>query len=147
MTRSKRSVRILVADDNELMRSGLCALLRSHPGWVVCGEAKDGAEAVRKAVELKPDVVVADMSMPHLNGWDVAKSIHEQVPGAEVLLVTEHDARTVAALPSQLGLRGCVMKSYLNRDLIPAIEAASNHQPVPVASSEAALARSAVHGS
>lgn len=148
MTTSKRPVRILVADDNDPMRRGLCSLLRSRAGWTVCGEATNGRDAVEKALQLQPDVIVLDVSMPGLNGWDAAKCILERRPDSEILLVTEHDAKTLAAALSSLpGVRGYVRKSYLSRDLIPAIEAASNHRPVTVASSEAALARSAVPGS
>ena len=118
------SVRILIADDSELMRRGLCSLLQSHAGWVVCGEAADGNDIVRKAADLRPDVILVDVSMPYLNGFEAARAIHEQVPEAEILLVTEHDSRMLATLPSQPGVRGYVAKSRIDFDLIPAVEAA-----------------------
>src|SRR6266851_9195114 len=125
-------VRILVADDSELIRSSLCSVLQSHAGWIVCGEATNGKEALEKAIQLNPDVILVDVSMPHLNGFETAKCIHEQVPDSEILIVTEHDSRTLAALPSQPGVRGYVIKSRISVDLIPAIEAASKHEPVSI---------------
>lgn len=109
----------------------MCDLLESRTGWIVCGEAADGADALKQALELKPDVILVDISMPNLNGFDAAKCIHEQVPNSEILLVTGHDSGTLAALPLQPGVRGYVEKSRIDLDLIAAVEAASNHQPVP----------------
>jgi len=123
-------VRILVADDNELIRSGLCSVLQSRAEWIVCGEAIDGKEALEKAIQLRPDVILVDVAMPHLNGFEAARGIHEQLPDSEILVVTEHDSKTLAALPSQPGVRGYVMKSRISVDLIQAVEAASKHQPV-----------------
>ena len=122
------SLRILVADDNEKIRNGICLALEARSGWKVCGLAVDGMDAVQKAVELNPDVVLVDVSMPCLNGFEVAARIHEQMPNAEILVVTEHDARMVAHLPCQPGVRGYVVKSRIEHDLIAAVEAASKHQ-------------------
>lgn len=124
------SLRILVADDNEVIRNGLCAVLERRSGWLVCGRAVDGTDAVQKAVELRPDVILVDVSMPGLNGFEVAKRVHDQLPDAEILVVTEHDAQTLKHLPSQPGVRGYVVKSQIERDLISAVEAASKHQTV-----------------
>lgn len=124
------SLRILVADDNEKIRNGLCSALEAQSGWIVCGRAVDGRDAVRKAVELKPDIVLVDMSMPGLNGFEAAGCIHEQMPDAEILIVTEHDTKTLEHLPPQPAVRGYVVKSRLESDLIPAVKAASKHQGV-----------------
>jgi DNA-binding NarL/FixJ family response regulator len=124
-------IRILIADDSELMRTGMRSLLGTQSGWIVCGEATDGRDAVEKAVALKPDIVLVDISMPHRNGLEVARRIHEQAPDSEILIVTELDSRSLAHLSPHLGVRGYVMKSRIARDLIPAIEAASRHQPLP----------------
>ena len=74
-------LRILVADDHEVVRRGVCALLLSHSGWQVCGEVGNGREAVEKAKELRPDVVILDLYMPNLNGMEAARQIlrHAQV--------------------------------------------------------------------
>lgn len=127
---TNRAVRILVSDDNELIRNSLRSVLQSRAGWIICGEATDGKDALEKAIDLKPDVILIDISMPHLNGFEAAACIHEQVPDAEILIVTEHDSRTIAHLPCQPGVRGYVVKSRIESDLIPAIEAASKHQPL-----------------
>jgi len=124
-------IRILIADDSELMRTGMRSLLGTQSGWIVCGGATDGRDAVEKAVALKPDIVLVDISMPHLNGLEVARRIHEQAPDSEILVVTELDSRSLAHLSPQPGVLGYVMKSRIARDLIPAIEAASRHQPLP----------------
>jgi two-component system, NarL family, response regulator NreC len=124
------SLRILVADDNEKIRNGLCSALEARSGWIVCGRAVDGMDAVQKAVDLKPDVVLVDVSMPGLNGFEAAGCIHEQTPNVEILIVTEHDSRTLEHLPPLPGVRGYVVKSRLEHDLIPAVEAASKHQAV-----------------
>lgn len=96
----------------------------------MCGRAVDGMDAVEKAVDLNPDVVLVDVSMPGLNGFEAAGCIHQQIPNAEILIVTEHDSRTLEHLPPQPGVRGYVVKSRLEHDLIPAVEAASKHQAV-----------------
>ena len=124
------SLRILVADDSENIRKGICSALEAHPGWMVCACAVDGMDAVRKAIDLKPDVVLVDVSMPGLNGFEAAGCIHEQIPNAEILIVTEHDSTTLEHLPPQPGVRGYLVKSRLGRDLIPAVEAASKHQAI-----------------
>src|SRR5579871_6038339 len=95
-TRRDSGVRILVADDNEAIKNSLCSVLRSHEGWTVCGEATDGHDAVEKAIQLKPDVILVDVSMPCLNGFETAARIYEQVPDVEILIVTQHDSRTLA---------------------------------------------------
>lgn len=123
-------LRILVADDNEQIRNSICSVLHARVGWTVCGQAVDGMEAVQKAVDLRPDIVLVDVSMPGLNGFETAGSIHDQMPNAEILIVTEHDSSAVKHLPPQPGVRGYVVKSRLQQDLIPAVEAASKHQPV-----------------
>lgn len=122
------SVRILVADDNEDLRNALCGALEARSGWSVCGCAADGMDAVQKALDLKPDIVLLDLSMPRLNGFEAAGSIHEQIPGTEILIVTEHDAQTLERLPRQPGVRGYIVKSRIDRDLISAVEAASKHR-------------------
>ena len=120
------SLRILVADDNEKIGNGICSALEAHSRWLVCGRAVDGMDALEKAVDLKPDVILVDVPMPGLNGFDAAGRIHKHVPNAEILIVTEHDGRTLELLPPQPGVRGYVVKSRLERDLIPAVEAASS---------------------
>src|SRR5258705_10586712 len=84
-------LRILLADDHDVVRRGLRDQLASHEGWDVCGEAKDGREAVKLALELKPDVVVLDLSMPELNGLEATRQIRRDLPRTEILIFTMHD--------------------------------------------------------
>jgi two-component system response regulator NreC len=86
------TLRIFVADDNEVIRNGLCAVLEDRSRWVVCGRAVDGTDAVQKATDLKPDIILVEVSMPGLNGFEAAACIHKQIPDAEILIVTEHRA-------------------------------------------------------
>ncbi len=81
-------MRILVADDHDIIRRGLKALLTSRAGWEVCAEAKTGREAVALAEQFKPDVVVMDISMPDLNGLEAARKIRKSVPKSEILILT-----------------------------------------------------------
>lgn len=130
MTTSDSDVRILIADDNEMIRNSLCSVLRTQQGWTICGEATQGQEALEKAIRLKPDIILLDVSMPQLNGFEAAALIHAELPDVEILVVTEHDSRTLACLPSQPGVRGYVVKSRIESDLIAAVEAASKHRPL-----------------
>ena len=132
------SLRILVADDNEAIRNGLCSILESRAGWVVCGLAVDGTDAVEKAIELKPDVMLVDISMPRLNGFEVAKTVHDRIPGCGILVVTEHDPQFLAQLEPQSGVFGFVVKSRIPDDLLSAVEAASSSSSSPTPASRLA---------
>ena len=83
-------LRLLVVDDHAVVRRGVRALLESQPGWDICGEATDGQEAIRKAAELKPDIVVLDISLPGLNGLEATSRILKESPESEVLILTMH---------------------------------------------------------
>jgi len=124
-----KSVRILVADDHEVVRRGVCALLESQPGWVVVGEAVTGREAVKKAVKLQPDVVVLDISMPELNGLEATRQIVKAAPQSEVLILTIHDSEQVARQVLAAGARGYVLKSDAGRNLVTAIDTLQQHKP------------------
>jgi DNA-binding NarL/FixJ family response regulator len=115
--------RILLADDHEIVRRGLYALLQRHEGWEVCGEAIDGREAVEKSKQLKPDVVIIDVGMPNLNGLDATRRILQQDPNAKIIVLTVTDADQVIREALDAGARGFVLKSDAARDLVSAIEA------------------------
>jgi DNA-binding NarL/FixJ family response regulator len=115
--------RILVADDHEVVRKGLCALLQSQPDWEVCGEAGDGREAVDKALKLKPDVVILDIGMPSLNGLEATRQILRSNPASKVLILTLHDSDQVVREVLNAGARGFLLKSDAARDLVVAVEA------------------------
>lgn len=122
MNTLRASTRILVADDHEVVRKGLCALL-ARPGWHVCGEAADGREALKKASELKPDIIVLDVAMPNLNGLEATRQILRVNPKAKVLVLTLHDTSHVIHEALSAGAAGFVLKSDAARDLVAAVEA------------------------
>jgi DNA-binding NarL/FixJ family response regulator len=123
-----RTIRILVADDHEIVRHGLRTLLESRPGWSVVGEASNGVAAVEKAIELKPDVVLIDLAMPELNGLEATRRIRDTLPETEVLVLSVNDAEHVAKQALASGARGYLVKSDAGGELVAAIEAAVRHR-------------------
>ena len=119
------SLRILVADDHDIIRRGLKSLLTAKPGWEVCAEAKNGREAVSLAEEHKPDVVVMDISMPELNGLEAVRRIRKQLPKTEVVVLTLHFSDQLVHDIVEAGAKGYIMKSDADRDLVAAVEALS----------------------
>ena len=87
-----KNVRILLADDHEIVRHGLRRLLETQPGWTICGEAGSGLEAVEKTRQLKPDIVILDHSMPELSGAEAARQILKVLPQTEIVILTMHDS-------------------------------------------------------
>jgi DNA-binding NarL/FixJ family response regulator len=116
-------LRLLIADDHEIVRRGLCALLKSHAEWEVCAEAGDGREAVEKAQQLKPDIVILDIGMPNLNGLIAARQILRIRPDQKILILTITDEEQVVREVLEAGARGFVLKSDAARDLVAAVEA------------------------
>src|SRR5260221_3496126 len=116
-------LRILIADDHEVVRRGLCTLLQSHEGWEICGEANDGREAVEKAKQVNPDVVILDVGMPNLNGLAAARQLIQQNPQQKVIVLTITDSDQVIREALDAGARGFVLKSDAARDLVSAVEA------------------------
>lgn len=116
-------LRILIADDHEVARRGIRALLESHPGWEVCGEARDGRETVELADSLKPDLILLDIGMPNLNGLEAARQILAASPDVAILILTMHDSDQVVREVLRAGARGFLLKSDAGRDLVAAVEA------------------------
>jgi DNA-binding NarL/FixJ family response regulator len=117
------ALRILVADDHEIVRRGLCAILGSHAGWEVCGEAADGREVVEKSRQLRPDIVILDIGMPSLNGLDATRQILRNDPEQRILILTITDAEQVIEEVLRAGARGFVLKADAAQDLTMAVEA------------------------
>ena len=126
---SAKPIRILLVDDHEVVRRGLRALLETHPGWIVCGEAADGRAAVDLAQKLAPDIVVMDIGMPQLNGFDATRQILERTRGIEVLVLSVHDSEQMVREVIGAGARGYVLKSDAGRDLLAAVEALLRREP------------------
>src|ERR1700751_1462286 len=123
------TLRILIADDHDLMRRGIKGMLQSRPGWEICGEAHTGREAVAKAQELKPDIAILDISMPDLNGVDAARRIRKESPNTEILILSVHYSDQLIRDILEAGVRGYIVKSDSDRDLIIAVETLANHKP------------------
>jgi DNA-binding NarL/FixJ family response regulator len=115
--------RILIADDHEIVRRGIRALIENHPGWEVCAEASDGREAVEKVRELHPDLALIDVSMPNLNGLDAARQIVDIAPQTRVLILTMHESEQIVREVLEVGARGFLLKTDAARDLVSAIQA------------------------
>jgi DNA-binding NarL/FixJ family response regulator len=122
-------VRILVADDHHVVRTGLRALLESKTGWQVCAEAANGREAVEKAGQLKPDVAVLDIGMPLLNGVEATRQIRKLSPKTEVLILTMHDSELLVQEVLGAGAHGYILKDDADRNLIAAVDALRRHKP------------------
>jgi DNA-binding NarL/FixJ family response regulator len=122
-----KAFRILIADDHEVARRGVRAILESHPGWEVSGEANDGREAVERAKELKPNLVLLDIGMPNLNGMEAARQIRATCPATYILILTMHSSRQLIREVLAVGARGFLLKSDAGRDLVTAVEAVQRH--------------------
>jgi DNA-binding NarL/FixJ family response regulator len=119
----------LIADDHEVVRQGIRALLETHDGWVVAGEAVTGRQAVEKARQLRPDLVIMDITMPEMNGLEATRQIRKELPEAEVLVLSVHDSEQLVREVLEAGARGYVLKSDAGRDLIAAVETLCQHKP------------------
>jgi len=124
-----KTVRILIADDHDIVREGLRRLLQPLSHWTVCDEAATGREALEKARRHKPHVVVMDFSMPELNGLEATRLIRKAVPRTEVLILTMHDSEQLAREVLTAGARGFVLKTHARSQLVPAVTALAQHKP------------------
>jgi DNA-binding NarL/FixJ family response regulator len=115
-------VRILIADDHELMRRGLRSILATRPDWEVCGEAVDGSDAIEKTKLLRPDILVLDISMPQLNGLEVTRAIRRDFPGTQVVILSQYEESEMRPYALEAGARGYVSKAEASRQLLAAIE-------------------------
>lgn len=121
-------IRIFVADDHEIVREGVCSLLRRNPEWEICGMASDGRETVAAVDRLRPDIVVMDINMPHLNGLDATRQIRRKFPETEVLIFTANETEEIVREVFKVGARSYLLKTEANNHLGPAIEALCKHR-------------------
>lgn len=108
------SVRILIVDDNSRVRNGLRSLLEEHANWEVCGEAVDGKEAIEKYLQLKPEVLIIDVSMPRMNGLDASREILKYSPGVLIVLYTSFLTPQLVDVAHKAGIRGTVSKDTMH---------------------------------
>jgi two-component system NarL family response regulator len=115
--------RILVVDDAAFVRSAVGSLLQNRAEWQVIGEAPDGLEAVKRATELTPDLMLLDIGLPGLDGLEVAKRVHVAVPGTKILFLSMNSNAVVVRAALSNGANGYVLKIDAGRELVPAIDA------------------------
>src|SRR6267142_5921027 len=122
MAKGMKRLRILVADDHELVRRGIRGQLRARRGWIIVAEAMNGRQAVEKATKLKPDVAILDISMPDLDGLQATRQIREAAPSTEVVVLTMHESDQMVRRVLEAGARGYVLKSDLAAHLVKAVK-------------------------
>ncbi len=124
-----KRLRILLADDHEMVRQGLRAVIEEQPGWEVCGEARTGREAVSRSLELKPDMIVMDFTMPELNGMDATREVRAALPRTQVLILTMHESEELVPEVLASGALGYMLKSDAGSALVDAIQALADNKP------------------
>lgn len=120
------SVRILIADDHEVVRQGVRKILAARPEWEICGEATNGQDAIQLAGELRPDAIIMDITMPVMSGLEATRKLTSNRNSPPILIFTMHESRSLADSVKEVGARGFVYKSRAARDLIKALEALLN---------------------
>ena len=120
---------ILIADDHEVVRTGLRAIIATRADWAVCGEAADGRDAVALALKMKPDIAIVDYSMPVMSGLEVSRRVKSHQLPTEVLIVTMHESEQILTEVLLAGVRGFLLKSDARGHLIAAVDALLDHRP------------------
>jgi DNA-binding NarL/FixJ family response regulator len=128
-------IRILIADDHSLIRSLLTSLLENHSDWQVCGTATNGREAIEKAAELRPDVIILDFAMPVMHGLQAAREILLDSPGVPILLYTNYMFPYLALEAARAGVRQVVDKGLSGHELVSAVESVLDDKPRTAAAS------------
>jgi len=123
------SVRILIADDHELIRRGLVSALADRTDWSIVAEACNGREACELAARLAPDIAVLDLTMPELNGLDATREIRVRAPKTRILIVTAHESEQLIREVLDAGAMGYVLKSDAGQVLVQAVEALLDERP------------------
>ena len=124
------SIRLLIADDHALVRSGLRSMLQREPGIEIVGEARNGREAVELCRSLGPDLVLMDMRMPEMDGLEATRTIKHESPGIEVLMVTMHESRDYMLEALKAGAAGYVLKDAARDELVDAVQRVARHAPL-----------------
>ncbi|MGA9391057.1 MAG: response regulator transcription factor, partial [Candidatus Sulfotelmatobacter sp.] len=122
-------MRVLIVDDHEVVRRGVRSVLLNQPRYEVCAEAVDGQDAIEKARQFTPDVIVMDVSMPKLNGLESTQQIRAILPDSEIVILSQHESAEMVRQAFKAGARGYVVKSSIGRDLLVAMDTVSQHLP------------------
>lgn len=122
-SKTAKHIRILIADDHPVVRRGVRALLETRTAWEICGEARTGAEALEQVKNLKPDILIIDISMPATGGFTAIRNIHEFDPNIGILTLTMHNSEPMFRGAMEAGAHAYVLKSDLDSRLIQAVEA------------------------
>ncbi len=144
--RNAKKIRILIADDHDVVLRGLRVLIESEYGWEICGQATNGRQAVEMAAQFQPDVAVLDISMPELSGVDATREIKRANAGIEVLILTGGTNESALHQSFAAGALGCLLKSDASEHLIPAIQSLCQHQPYLGPSTSRVVFDRYVHG-
>lgn len=123
------AVRIVIADDHEVVRSGLRSIVECHEGWEVVGEAENGKVALTTSLATKPDILITDYSLPLMNGVEVTRQVRQRLPKTEVLMFTMHDTDAIVSEALSAGARAFLLKSDAKKHLVSAIESLAHHKP------------------
>jgi DNA-binding NarL/FixJ family response regulator len=115
-------LRILIADDSGIVRSAVAGLLASEPTWEICGEAPNGTEALQRTRELRPDIILLDISMPGIGGLDVARHLRRDFPKLKIIVMSQHDPAHMRARVLEAGGHACLDKGLLGIELIATIK-------------------------
>jgi DNA-binding NarL/FixJ family response regulator len=137
---------VLVADDHESVRTGVCSIVNSMPGWEICGEASAGREAVDLAIALEPDVIVMDMAMPGLNGLEATRQIRKHRPETEILVFTGTEEEILIHQMFEAGARGYILKTDTNESIQAALRALAQHKSYFTATVGEVLFAKFLHG-
>ena len=122
-------MRILVVDDHEVVRRGMCSVLAAETSLTLCGEAVDGKDAVEKAKALRPDIIVMDITMPQMNGLEATREIKRLLPETEIVIVSQHEAPEMVRQAFNAGARAYVVKSTVAKELLAAIAKVNKGEP------------------
>jgi DNA-binding NarL/FixJ family response regulator len=113
--------RVLIVDDHAFIRRGVQTILHPFPEWELCGEADNGNDAIRMAEELKPEVIIMDLSMPGLNGIEATRAIRKAQPGVKIVLLTLHESAELVRSAFRAGARGYLLKTDAEQELVKAL--------------------------
>jgi DNA-binding NarL/FixJ family response regulator len=113
--------RVLIVDDHAFIRRGVQTILHPFPEWELCGEADNGSDAIRMAEELKPEVIIMDLSMPGLNGIEATRAIRKTQPGVKIVLLTLHESAELVRSAFRAGARGYLLKTDAEQELVKAL--------------------------